>query len=705
MKNTNFFFLLFLVLLCIALTAQTDNVVYPYKYDTKLQDVHVAANDAGFAVGSCGVILQTSDGGDNWSLASVSGSSWDYTSVLCPDDDCDRAIIAGDGILLRWQAGGEFTIDVSEDFRNVLALHGLDNQVVIADRNGSTYLRSTDGGATWTEMSLPENRNQSWFLTFANGSTGFVMNANRQLLKTTDAGATWTMTGHTSATGNTAMHWRTPLLGWYQGGSGGDIYKSSDGGVTFEKLDAVNLPRRLYFLSSLSDEHLVGLGFVNEVQESLDGGKTWNRTFLPEAPGNRPAFYGNFHQRGNEFFSPSDGNEVYRSPANFTGWEGTIPADRRGSGPVAFINDQVGIVAGSSSFLIKTTNGGDTWTQLTTGNQNTNAPVSAIDFRSEQEFVLYYGNDYPRITTDGGATFRQYFAEETGIAQGEADVFHNFADGRILVMGRHDFALSNADQSSWTIAPHDFKRDIYAVHFPTETVGYAVGNGLLAKTIDGGQTWTELTAPAFNQNGRYVGVHFYDELRGVIGKVSSGGYLTTDGGQSWIDNGIAATGHIAHDPVQDVTYSVSFESSNNGYLNRSLDRGESWQRVSFMCAAGAGLSVTPSGDYVYLGAVGSHVEKHAVASLTNTSNVSHFVAPLRAYPNPTSGRVTLDLPVMTTEAQLRVFALDGRLITSLLLPAGTERYELNLGVQTAGVYLLAVMAQDGKRYSGRVLVQ
>lgn len=705
MKNTHFCFLLFLILLCVALNAQTENVVYPYTYDSKLKDVHVAANDLGFAVGSCGVILQTSDGGDSWSLASVSGSSWDYTAVLCPNDDCGKAIIVGDGILLRRQPNGEFTIEISEAYRDVLALHGLDNEVVIADRNGSTYLRSTDGGATWTELSLPDNRNQSWFQSFADGTTGFVMNDSRQLLKTTDGGASWTMTGYTSASGNTAMHWRTPLLGWFQSGSGGDIYKSTDGGASFEKLEAVNVPRRLYFLASLTDDHLVGLGFVNEVQQSLDGGKTWNRTFLPQAPGNRPTFYGNFHQRGETFFSPSDGNEIFRSPAGFTDWEGTIPADRRGSGPVAFFNDQVGIVAGSSSFLIKTTDGGDTWQQLTTASPNVNAPVSSIDFRSEQEFVLFYGNAYPRITSDGGATFRQWFGEETGIAQGEADVFHRFADGRLLVMGRFDYAISNPDQSSWSISPHGFERDVFALHFPTENVGYAVGDGLLAKTTDGGQRWTELTAPANNQNSRFVGVHFYDELRGVIGKTSGGGYLTTDGGQSWIDKGNAAAGQIDYDPVQDATYSVAFESGNNGSLNRSLDRGESWQRVSFLCAAGSALSVTPSGAYVFLAAGGSHVEKHAAAELTGTRNNPTVTRPLRVFPNPGSGLLNIDLPAMTTAAQLRVFTAAGRAVTTLALPAGTERHALDLTAQPAGVYLLSVIAADGKRYVGRVMLR
>jgi len=331
--------------------------------------------------------------------------------------------------------------------------------------------------------------------------------------------------------------------------------------------------------------------------------------------------------------------------------------------------------------------------------------VSAIDFRSENEFVLYYGNAYPRITTNGGDTFSQYYGEETGISQGESDVFHNFADGRILTMGRLEYAISNADQTSWTVSTHGFERTINAVHFPTDMIGYAVGNRILAKTTDGGVTWTELTEPQFQQSANWEGVFFYDERRGMIGKPNRDGFLTTDGGETWTAKGAAAAGVYDYDTSSGTTYSLSFESGNNGYLNRSEDMGESWERVSYMCAAGRAISLTPSNNFVFLGGDGAHVEKHRVSELTSNRPTPRAVADLRPFPNPTGGGITLTLPRATETTSLTVFAADGRRVEALNVPAGTESFNLDLSGQKPGLYLLSWLGTSGVRHTGRVVLR
>lgn len=706
MKNATIYLFLLLLFISFAVSAQTENVVYPRPYESKLADVYIAENDEGFAVGSCGVILRTSDAGMNWDLVDASGG-WDYSAVACPDDDCSKAVIIGDNIILRRQNNGSFTTETDEMFNEVETIHHLTGGVLIADRAFAGYLRSVDNGTSWTEMTLPVTPNQSDRMAFVNNTlTGYVFNSEFELHKTTDGGMTWTPTGFTSDQSIITMHWRTESLGWFRSRTNAPFQRTTDGGETFTTVTAVNLPSRLYFLESLSDDHLVGLAYVSEIYESLDGGANWTRTSLSGGSGTRPSVFRNYHRRGDEFFCQGDGTQVYYSATGFQNWEGLIDDDRGGSGPViAFFNDNIGVVAGTRSFIIKTEDGGDSWNRLTTNNPNPNAPVSSIDFRSENEFVLYYGNTYPRITTDGGASFSQYYGEETGISQGESDVFHNFADGSILTMGRFDYAISNADQTSWTVNTHGFERTINALQFPTEMVGYAVGDEILAKTTDGGQTWAELPLPPFQTSARWESVHFYDENRGMIGKSNRDGFLTTDGGMTWAAKGSAAAGVYAFDESTGITYSLSYEGGNNGYLNRSLDMGDSWERVSYMCAAGRTMALTPSNNFAYLGADGAHVERHRVADLTSTRPAPRAVADLRPFPNPTGGNVSLTLPRTTETTVLTVFAADGRQVKALNVPAGSERFELNLSGQKPGLYLLSWLGTTGVRHTGRVVVR
>jgi len=214
MKNATIFLFLLLLFISFAVSAQTENVVYPRSYDAKLSDVYISDSDEGFAVGSCGVILRTTDAGLNWDLVSDAGGGWDYTTVACPDDDCGRAVIIGDNIILRRQPDGTFTSETDELFTDILVLHHLTGGVLVGDRTFNGYIRSGDGGATWTEMTLTGTPNQDNRLSFVNNSlTGYSFNTEHELQKTTDGGLTWAPTGFVNTDSHLNMHWRTdPLL-------------------------------------------------------------------------------------------------------------------------------------------------------------------------------------------------------------------------------------------------------------------------------------------------------------------------------------------------------------------------------------------------------------------------------------------------------------------------------------------------------------
>lgn len=701
MKHTTFYIFLILLFASLALSAQTENMVYPQNYDTKFQDVYVDANGHGFAVGTCGVVIRTTNDGMTWELVAISASSFDYSAVTCPNDDCDDAIIAGDAIVLNRQSNGSFSMDVREDFREVRMFHELDNNVLIADKNGQDYLRSVDNGATWAAKNIDADW-QSTFMTFVDDSNGFVFDGDKYLHKTTDGGATWTRNPNPFGLNAYAIHWYDTDTGWMQA-TDRKLYKTTDGGQSWTDLNVSSGPNRLLWIESFSESHIIAVGLVEEIWESIDGGANWNRTFFPSESGTRPNFY-NYHRRGDEFFVPSDAAEVFYSAADFANWEGLVPRDRLGLTHVAFANDNIGVAGGITSALLKTTDGGNTWSPLVSGNPNGNAPISAIDMRSTTEFVLYYGNTYPRITEDGGSSFTEYFGATSGLGQGDVNVFHNFDNGDIFVMGYEKGGLSTNGGASWSVFSHGFDTRINDVHFPTSSIGYLAGDRLLAKTTDGGQTWTEINNPA--TSARWQSVYFFDENRGVIGQSSRTGYLTTDGGVTWTKKEEASAGEqFAYDEVNDILYSSTFESGNNGYINRTLDQGESWQRVSKYCAAGGGVGITPSGNFVYAVGTGGHIERHESSGITSNRQQQRTALQLQAFPNPTAGAITVDLPAANRSTSLDVFAADGRRVQTMVVPAQTERLEISLDGEPAGLYLFSWVSSTGIRHTGRIILR
>ncbi|WP_298154003.1 YCF48-related protein [Flavobacterium sp.] len=89
----------------------------------------------------------------------------------------------------------------------------------------------------------------------------------------------------------------------------------------------------------------------------------------------------------------------------------------------------------------------------------------------------------------------------------------------------------------------------WKVAFPSANVGYVtiqsynpdtnITQQRIAKTTDGGNTWSEINLVADNK-AREFGIGFIDENHGFVGTMSSG-FETTDGGQTWqkIDLGTA----------------------------------------------------------------------------------------------------------------------------------------------------------------------
>ena len=81
----------------------------------------------------------------------------------------------------------------------------------------------------------------------------------------------------------------------------------------------------------------------------------------------------------------------------------------------------------------------------------------------------------------------------------------------------------------------------WKVSFPTEKVGYVtiqsynpdpnVKQQRVAKTIDGGETWTEINLVE-DSGAREFGIGFIDENHGFVGTMNSG-FETKDGGQTW----------------------------------------------------------------------------------------------------------------------------------------------------------------------------
>jgi photosystem II stability/assembly factor-like uncharacterized protein/PKD repeat protein len=266
------------------------------------------------------------------------------------------------------------------------------------------------------------------------------------------------------------------------------------------------------------DQNVIYASQPEKMLRSTDGGLNWSNLPVADAVGNvflTTTFY-DFH-----LLSPgvivavglsSMGNQesIYKSTDSGVSWtvvniygNGTWP---RISNAIHFPNSTTGFVAGTNGRILKTTNGGNNWTALSSG---TTSEIKDIWFTNSSSGYAV-GNGRVLRTTNGG--------------------------------------------SSWTSTV--FSGSIFnSVHFPTANVGYAVGEDRkMIKTTNAGLNWT-LSTMNIPTNTILNSVFFVSDLEGYVTGANGVIYRTTNGGQYW-----------EKQQLLDGLNDVFFLAANNGFL-------------------------------------------------------------------------------------------------------------------------------------------
>ncbi|MDX1420334.1 MAG: T9SS type A sorting domain-containing protein [Rubricoccaceae bacterium] len=245
-----------------------------------------------------------------------------------------------------------------------------------------------------------------------------------------------------------------------------------------------------------------------EVWRTQDGGDAWALTATPDGYLRSVGFASETHGWVGVLFSDAVLYETTDGGLSFTDvTDRIVPAVNGGICALWVVDDDLAYGAGQWSgpaYLIKTTDGGQTWASSSLG-EHLDVAIDVYFFDDSNGLVAggvnIAGGTYPRVigTTDGGDTWT---------------VRHTFED---------------APFNSW----------LWKLSFPTPEVGYASvehgyfgGNeddGFVLKTTDGGQTWTEVTIP---DGASLQGVGFATpEIGWASGRGTTS--VTTDGGQTW----------------------------------------------------------------------------------------------------------------------------------------------------------------------------
>jgi photosystem II stability/assembly factor-like uncharacterized protein len=546
------------------------------------------AGPLGYAVGNNGTALKTLDGGASWS-GLATGTSGELTRVQIIDANT-LVIGSANGCVLRISTDGGvvftriFTVAESNCHDQVQAFSFVSPQVgFLLLRNGSVLMtndggntfsrqtgvpgtaassggggnvgvdihfasptggiaivgppsggqsaeyRTSDGGVSWAPVTLPGANITA--LRFLDATHAFAIGPNT-LLSSSDAGATWTSKPIAAGNTFTSIDCADPMTCVLTVAAGDRLVRTADGGAT----SSSTTPSSAQILGAAysTPTRVVGVGSRGATVISDDGGAN----FTPASSGIRGTVFTRLrHGPGGLIYSPGSNGVLAISKDAGVSWSTLATQTSVDLRDASFGSPTVGYALDQSGGLQLTNNGGASWRTLDPG---TSTPASAVAAASNNAVLLV----------------------------GPVGVYRSVAGARFNPVTSK--AVAKARLSEVDIAG---------------TATFVFGERALARSTDGGATWSTLRLPLTNKRGRsrttIRSASFANASSGMLLDGRGRLWRTRNGGRTWselLSDGTSnATGVTVADPQHAFLTVGSFGSdTSNAYVLHSGDGGTTW---------------------------------------------------------------------------------------------------------------------------------
>ena len=505
----------------------------PLPQGNALRDVAFVNATEGFAVGGCGTILHTTDGGLNWQNM-VNPS----TALLCRITalDAEHVWVVGiDGTILFGGANTPWELQTSgtlRELRGVSFVNPLRGWVV---GGVGTVLMTTDGGETWSgddsvQVGSYPMAEDLLGVHFVDDSTGWAVggysyNDRAVVLKTTDGGLTWSSHNYSINGWLADVYFTNATHGWAVGRgdfSSALILRTTNGTTWSTPAQGVpSQPLRAVFFADTS--HGWAIGHAGVFIHTNDGGLHWSGSSLDTTL----RLDGLFVADGT-LLAVGDGGAIFQAAHADSEWARQDHGGRYALSSIAFATPEVGYAVAANGCALRTTNGGAVWLPDLSDSGHAMAAVCFIDALSG--WKIGYNARFEK-TTDGGATW--------SVVHEEGGIFND-------------------------------------VQFVNDRHGWVVGNnGEMLYTRDGGDSWGQYT------DGEYTflsAVWMLDSNRAFVAGGGGAIFYTADGGNIWQPQ-LSGT----NEPLRDITFVtdvLGWAVGDNGTIVHTTNGGETWAEQS-----------------------------------------------------------------------------------------------------------------------------
>ena len=234
---------------------------------------------------------------------------------------------------------------------------------------------------------------------------------------------------------------------------------------------------------------------------------------------------------------------------------------------VSFTDANNGTAVGKLGTILRTTDGGVTWTLQTSGTTNFLTGVHFVD--ASNGTVVGYSNNVGGEatilhTTDGGTTWNW---QSSGTTDYLNCVFFTDANTGTAVGSNGKILRTTDGGANWVPQTSGTTSVLMGVYFTSTNTGIVVGSNGILRTTDGGTTWNSVSTSSLNA------VSFSDANIGTVVGSNNTILRTTDGGATWIGQSAPTATY----------YGVSMTDANTGTavgtagkIVHTIDAGIHW---------------------------------------------------------------------------------------------------------------------------------
>lgn len=677
---------------------------HPLPTGNLLEAVKFIDQQTGFATGSSGTIMKTTNGGVNWEVqqSPINAYLWDVTYV-----NANTWVAVGvyqssgnNGVILRTTNTGNNWVIVQN--QNGANYKGVDFPSPNAGYvvGAGTIHKSTDQGATWVLQ--PTGLGNFYTVDFYDDMIGAAAGIN-SLRITSDGGQNWIaqngviefpanlVAGIVQLDANT-------IIGAVDAAADGYVIRTTNGGLNWGNYhNFLNLNGEI-----VRDMEMINnTGYIvsnnGRILKTTSGGLNWvsDSTFIPAYPSGLLFMSVNMLNE-NDLFLAGGGGVVVKSTNSGLNWQLTTGFQKM-LNDIFFTDLNNGYSCGYGGTILKTTNAGSNWNEIS---PITNRHLNSIYFTDMNSGYAVGDTGIIIKSTNAGSNW-QVQTSGTNINLLSV-VFTNINTG-YAAGGEHNngqgvIVKTTNGGSNWFTQLSGSLLDFTSLYFLNPDSGFAVTTSNLYKTINGGINWNQVTGV------EGYDIYFINNLTGYAMGSNPNVYKTTNGGNNWI---ITSTGY------NNAYFSIQFfgdfgiAAGNNGSILKTTNGGVNWielpkiteNRLQSVCFTDANTGYIAG----FFGTILKTTNGGLSFLQSNNEIIPKSYSLCQNYPNPfnPSTKIKFEIPVNAlgkiSKVKLTVFDLQGKEISKLVdeeLSSGVYEVSFDGSLLSSGVYFYRIKTND-----------